>query len=111
MDYEWTSDGVAQLCALSLDTTPDFATLSTRLGRSPKAVAMKLARLKRATQPRLAPVAPAGVSLLQLRQCSCRWPLWTDGAPFERQFYCGEPQAAGSSYCERHAARSARRER
>lgn len=43
------------------------------------------------------------ISLLQLTEHTCRWPL---GDPREPDFgFCGQPPMAGKQYCERHHAR------
>jgi GcrA cell cycle regulator len=46
--------------------------------------------------------SPVGVSLLDLTDKMCRWPI---GDPKEDDFhFCGRPIKAGSPYCEHHAA-------
>lgn len=45
--------------------------------------------------------APLKLPLLELRDCSCRWPI---GDPQDENFYfCGHKKKTGSSYCEHHA--------
>jgi GcrA cell cycle regulator len=42
------------------------------------------------------------VSLLELKECMCRWPV---GDPMEEGFhFCGRKKSTGASYCEHHAA-------
>lgn len=45
----------------------------------------------------------APVTLLDLKTCSCRWPV-NDGNPF---LFCGDRAQAGGPYCATHAARAA----
>jgi GcrA cell cycle regulator len=48
--------------------------------------------------------AGKGVTLMQLRMSSCRWPL---GDPMSETFlYCGEPKDGISVYCACHSARA-----
>lgn len=43
----------------------------------------------------------AGVNLLELKECMCRWPV---GDPQDDTFhFCGERCAPGLPYCEKHA--------
>ncbi len=45
--------------------------------------------------------APLRVSLLDLKECMCRWPI---GDPQSADFhFCARQKAGGSSYCEHHA--------
>ncbi len=45
--------------------------------------------------------APMKVPLLDLRECSCRWPI---GDPQDDNFYfCGHRKQPGSAYCEHHS--------
>jgi GcrA cell cycle regulator len=48
-------------------------------------------------------VAPAErVSLLDLKECMCRWPV---GDPTDENFhFCGRKKSTGAPYCEHHAA-------
>ncbi len=46
------------------------------------------------------------VTILELTESSCRWPL---GQPSALMSYCGAPQEPGLSYCPRHCALALRR--
>ena len=46
-------------------------------------------------------------SIYELRDNTCRWPLWDVSAGHEQRFYCGFPGAsfaAGNPYCRHHSA-------
>lgn len=45
--------------------------------------------------------SPNAVSLLEVRDSQCRYPLNNAGSGF---MFCGSPQQHGSSYCDRHHA-------
>ena len=53
-------------------------------------------------------VSTAGRPILQLEAGQCRWPV-NDAAPDELHLFCGLPSQG--SYCDHHAARSARMDR
>lgn len=64
--------------------------------------------------PAIATAAPAleiteseRVTLFDLRESSCRFPLWHDSArpPIEQRFYCGARIDPAQSYCDHHAQR------
>lgn len=40
-----------------------------------------------------------GISLLDLRDNHCRWPLWGNGGAQSEKRYCGKPARKGQSYC------------
>lgn len=45
-------------------------------------------------------------TLLQLENEHCRFPCWPDGAPIDKQFFCGSPTAdvaEGRPYCSFHS--------
>lgn len=44
---------------------------------------------------------PEGVSIMDLKARSCRWPLWPYHGPISDR-YCGEQTVAGKSYCQSH---------
>jgi len=52
------------------------------------------------------PVGEDGVTLLQLEWWMCRWPVSQSDDVAMR--FCGQPAAAGRSYCDQHAYRSRR---
>ena len=53
------------------------------------------------TMPLLEPVSSERVSIMELRECMCRWPI---GDPQDESFhFCGRDKAAGISYCDHHA--------
>lgn len=44
--------------------------------------------------------------LFDLDDKTCRWPVWSEGATFDEQHYCGIPTAdvyAGRPYCAEHS--------
>jgi GcrA cell cycle regulator len=41
-----------------------------------------------------------GISIMQLNDQTCRWPMWATGAV--TKFYCGEPVCSYGTYCEDH---------
>ena len=44
--------------------------------------------------------------LIDLENCHCRYPLWSDGTPFAEKFFCGSPEAnlhKGIPYCRGHS--------
>lgn len=52
--------------------------------------------------PELAAAPDERVSLLDLKECMCRWPV---GDPSDEGFhFCGRQKSAGIPYCEHHAA-------
>lgn len=56
----------------------------------------------RAPKPRLvvdANYAPRRVTIMELRDGICRWPLWDNDAPPSERFYCGNDSDAGHVYC------------
>jgi len=62
----------------------------------PRPVAVK------APKPRLvvdANYAPQRVTIMELRDGICRWPLWDNDAPPSERFYCGNESDAGHVYC------------
>lgn len=54
------------------------------------------------------PVAPRrrtaghGVTIWDLKDCSCRWPLFHGDEPFHQKFYCGDEAISGAPYCGEH---------
>jgi GcrA cell cycle regulator len=54
--------------------------------------------------PTAEPITAGPVTLLDLRDCHCRWPLWPEHGP--ERTYCGGPAdlAAQRPYCARHAS-------
>jgi GcrA cell cycle regulator len=49
---------------------------------------------------------PARISLMDLRENTCRWPLWVGSGPFAEKFYCGNESLPGQAYCRRCHDRS-----
>lgn len=47
-----------------------------------------------------------GVTVMDLRDGICRWPLWKGDVPFARKRYCGAETAEGSVYCAHCSALS-----
>lgn len=75
----------------------------TRAEAAPKADKPKAKRApvaKPATVLKIVPPAnwfPIRLTIMQLRDGVCRWPLW--GAADKDKFYCGLPVSGGSVYC------------
>lgn len=42
---------------------------------------------------------PARIGLMDLREDTCRWPLWIGIVPFSEKFYCGSKALPGNAYC------------
>lgn len=62
----------------------------------PRAIAVK------APKPRLvvdAGYSPKRVTIMELRDGVCRWPLWGNDAQPSERFYCGNESDAGHVYC------------
>jgi GcrA cell cycle regulator len=71
---------------------------------SPKA---KVVAMKTAKRPEIIPGHDYRCTICDLKDDSCRYPLWETNTPHEAQFYCGVPDAslvAGVPYCRNHAA-------
>ncbi len=52
--------------------------------------------------PELLPETLERVSLLDLKECMCKWPI---GDPMEENFhFCGRTKSTGTTYCEHHSA-------
>lgn len=75
----------------------------TRAPSAPKADKPKAKRApaaKPATLLKIVPPAnwfPVRLTIMQLRDGVCRWPLWDAGD--KDKFYCGLPATSGSVYC------------
>lgn len=50
--------------------------------------------------------SPKRVSIMELRDGVCRWPLWGNDAQPSERFYCGNESDAGHVYCPRCRALS-----
>jgi GcrA cell cycle regulator len=73
----------------------------TRREPPPKPISRRSEALRRVLEESDAgAAAPVGVSLLDLRENHCRWPLWGDTGDEER-LYCGAAVAA-RAYCGAH---------
>lgn len=73
-----------------------------------KAVAIERTRAKLTVVPPAFHAEP--VTLIDLRSCHCRWPMWGAEKPDpERAFYCGGFAPIGRTYCDAHHARAAGR--
>lgn len=72
-------------------------------------------------KPRIVPIRPAKtvlvvdanyrprrVTIMEVRDGLCRWPLWGNDAPHSERFYCGNESAAGQVYCQHCRALSSR---
>jgi len=57
--------------------------------------------IERETRPALEPVSSERVTIMDLRECMCRWPLGDPGTADFR--FCGSRANPGSSYCSYHA--------
>ena len=78
---------------------------------TPKRVRLMIVRKipLRETQPEVDPVHAFDYScrIYELRDSTCRYPLWSLSTPHSDRFYCGVPDAslaAGVPYCRRHDA-------
>jgi GcrA cell cycle regulator len=65
--------------------------------------------VKRGPPPKPVPTGAYQCTLLDLKNKSCRYPLWSDASlPVDQKFYCGVPHAdisSGRPYCSVHAER------
>jgi GcrA cell cycle regulator len=57
--------------------------------------------IERNVRPMLEPVSSERVTIMDLRECMCRWPLGDPGSSDFR--FCGTRANSGSSYCTYHA--------
>lgn len=58
-------------------------------------------QIEREVRPALEPVASERVTIMDLRECMCRWPI---GDPGSSEFrFCGSRANSGSSYCTYHS--------
>jgi GcrA cell cycle regulator len=52
-------------------------------------------------EPEVEPFSCQRVTIMELKDCMCRWPL---GDPSRQEFrFCGAKSPAGASYCDHHA--------
>ncbi len=58
--------------------------------------------IQRAPRPMLEPVSCERVTIMDLRECMCRWPIGDPGSESFR--FCGTRSNMGSSYCSYHAS-------
>jgi GcrA cell cycle regulator len=57
--------------------------------------------IEREVRPLLEPVSSENVTIMELREAMCRWPI---GDPGNSEFrFCGSQSNSSSSYCEYHA--------
>jgi GcrA cell cycle regulator len=115
MCEQWTAERVTLLERLWESGASASAIAAELGGLSRSAVAGKIYRLRRATEPTAAP-KPAlqasrqiGKGLLELTNNSCRWPIGRRGK--SEILFCGVPEAdlaRGMPYCPHHARRAYR---
>lgn len=113
----WNKTNTMKLIEMAaVDTDP--AEIAKALGSTRKLIIGKLDRMAQHRKPgrvRLRARAPKpvpGLTLMDLTNTTCRWPLWQENTPGAQRFFCGAYTPGidhAQPYCKEHTKKAYQR--